>query len=88
MGATNIDFTVFVGEEHSSMTEAAVMALSRVPPAIFQAALEKIETAETIGPLVDPTSWMGSLFDNATEWKALFRSLRDASALLHPKVKA
>jgi len=59
--------------------------LSLVPPEPIREAISNINHLETVGPLLDPTAWMGKRFDNSREWKKLLHHLAEAAAIIQRK---
>ena len=56
--------------------QSALMMLSMIDPDLIRDAINRINRAETIGPLMDPTAWMdGDKFKGAQFWKDLLTDL-------------
>lgn len=80
---TKPDMAAFVGEEFAPAADSLLMMLALLPPDVLREAVSRIDRAETVGPLLDPSAWMGGRFDTAAKWKRLFELLAEASTILH-----
>ena len=75
--------TPFVGEQLAPALDSVLMMLSLLPPATLWEAVRKVDHAETLGPLVDPSAWQGGAFARSRKWGQLFEHLAGASEILH-----
>ncbi len=77
------DLTAFVDERVAPALDSLLAMLAMLPPDVLWGAVRQIDRAETVGPLLDPTAWMGDRFARAGKWKQLFEHLAKASEVLH-----
>ena len=72
---TQDPFEVFLGDGYGAMVRGALQMLALVPEDNLREAIRKISHAETMGPMLDPTAWLGgTLFNNARGWRAILES--------------
>ncbi len=83
--ASKPDMATFVGEEAAPALDSLLTMLALLPPDVLWTAVRKIDEAETLGPLLDPTAWMGDGFARAGKWKQLFEHIARASDILHER---
>ena len=66
----------FVSAEHADALRSALTLLVLIPESELQDALRRIETAQAVGPLLDPSAWTdGARFRNADDWRDVFSAL-------------
>lgn len=80
---TKPNMAAFVGEDSAPALDSLLTMLALLPPDVLWGAVRQIDRAEAVGPLLDPTAWMGNQFARALKWKQLFEHLARASDMLH-----
>lgn len=79
-------WTVFLGDERYGVAfRTAMTALAMIPPEQFDKARQMISHETTIGPMVDPSTYVsGGRFDNAKKFLDLIEAARKLRVLLPP----
>lgn len=70
-------FEAFGIPDHEAHALAAALRfIALIDPIHLSEAISKIDRAESIGPILDPTAWLGSQkWDNAADWKGLLQKV-------------
>lgn len=67
-------YSAFMEDETQGMFfQNALRMLASVDPAKIEHAIKMIDKETAIGPLMDPTAYMGDRFDNAKNYTKVFK---------------
>jgi hypothetical protein len=77
------------GENHGLALQAMCSILQTIPRETFTKTIQRIDEAETVGPMVDPTAWRNKgRFEKAAGWKKLADALLQLRDALEPSREA
>jgi hypothetical protein len=74
-----------LGPEYAPAIASALTMVGLVPTEAYQGALDRINHAEAVGPMVNPSAWMGGAFARSRQWKDVLRALIQLRAALKPE---
>lgn len=77
-----VDAWVVILGDSGPLCMYALEAIRTIPPKKFADAINRINHAETIGPIVDPSAWLGDKFDRSAKWTAVLEKLHELAVCL------
>lgn len=82
------DMISAVFEEKAELVRMLLVVLAGIDPEKISKAIAQIGMEESVGPLLDPSAWLGSRrFDNAEAWKAVLGKLLALNGALRKYTK-